>query len=219
MRERPILFSAPLVRALLAGTKTQTRRLVRPQPPVYLHGREFRPIPKTDIWGAFVVVDGASVCRGPDTIRCPYGTVGDRLWVRESLDMWPGSIAYRADGEPCEVKDWDWFDGWTRAHVPSIHMPRWASRIDLEITGIRFERLQAITEADAKAEGVDAEYCASPVIRERVPSREKFRDLWDELNGERASWASDPFVWVVEFRVIRPALRRAAEPPTEPRLP
>ena len=160
-RERPILFSAPMVRALLAGTKTQTRRIVKPQP-------EWRPAGDGYAGGW-----SALGKRKPDELRAwadegafarelmkwgsPYGAPGDTLWVREAFAVLTGAgtrTVYRADGEPTQryfpaepVHNMKW--------TPSIHMPRWASRITLRVTDVRVERLQDISEEDAKAEGVE----------------------------------------------------------------
>lgn len=229
MKERPILFSGAMVRALLDGRKTQTRRVVKPQPPggtAYVIVDE-DPFGKGALCINSLGVDGRG---GPipgeiDAWRtCPYGTIGDRLWVRETFfDNNPGErdmeqVFYRADGEP----DFDGESitrdgpGWT----PSIHMPRWASRLTLEITGVRVERVQDISEADARAEGIYE--CVSgfwwydprtqnDLHRDR-PTPEGFtggavgayRDLWDSINGARpgCSWADNPFVWVLEFRRV-----------------
>jgi hypothetical protein len=176
MRERPILFSAPMVRALLAGTKTQTRRIVK------------GGIPFDDDF---------------EIVASPYGDPGDRLWVREShwwfkdepdnsCGYYPPKLTredveYRADGD----------DG-RKVWRPSIHMPRWASRITLEVTGVRVERLQDISEADARAEGVE------PNAFERTADNYGsvlYRRLWESINGP-GSWDANPWVWVVEFRRI-----------------
>jgi hypothetical protein len=186
MRERPILFSGPMVRALLAGTKTQTRRISKPVRHPDL-GNVYAP-------GALVlehepqhVIDRC----------CPYGRPGDRLWVRETFGHFernenfkPGcEVFYRADGNCLELEPWR----------PSIHMPRWASRILLEITGVRVERLQDINEADALAEGsfTWAGEQDTPV-RDLDEARLVYCQLWEEINGP-GSWDANPWVWVVEF--------------------
>ncbi|MBY0438575.1 MAG: hypothetical protein K2W80_10315 [Burkholderiales bacterium] len=203
-RERPIIFSAPMVRAILNGSKTQTRRIVKPQP-VIRDGEPVWPI-------------GTKRPRGRGFEDCPYGQPGDRLWVREThgvADRWlhdcetnpPRCIAYRADlsarnFDPPYVPNtasWGWAGMKWR---PSIHMPRWASRITLEVTGVRVERLQDISEADAIAEGVvQAPYgwwsgfpgSSSPT------AKGAYALLWDSINGP-GSWDANPWVWVVEFK-------------------
>lgn len=206
MKERPIIFSGESVRAILDGRKTQTRRVVQPQ---RFWGGELMAL-----WGGS---DGRWVWNAPDypdgpedEITCPYGTIGDRLWVREAF-FDHGPIG--SDGDtPIEARIeykasiWDRDNGLDGdgGWKPSIHMPRWASRITLEITNIRVERLQDISEADAKAEGVE------PVTQpsSRVPgtaatictATENFAWLWDQINGKKHPWAENPWVWVVEFR-------------------
>lgn len=201
MKERPILFNGEMVRAILDGRKTQTRRVVKRPAEDGKHGwhpsgtgMEFR-------------------LGGSARPVCPFGKIGDRLWVRESwsgeywlsevkpserfgiarqdcLTPFPPATHYWADGNP-QYGDWE-------KPRPSIHMPRWASRITLEITGVRVERLQDmqdISEEDAKAEGiapVDGFY-ANPV--------NSFDSLWGSINGAE-SWDANPWVWVLEFKKI-----------------
>jgi hypothetical protein len=197
MKERPILFSAPMVRALLDGRKTQTRRIAKPGTVV--------PIPPGLI--------------GEVVLPCPYGQPGDRLWVREThAFIWPEDypperlqdheIQYRADtdgkcfaGEwPEEERDNEERPKWK----PSIFMPRWASRILLEITDVRVERLQDISEEDARAEGVEISDewtgCADDLSGSHVKS---YQFLWESINGT-GSWDANPFVWVISFRGIEP---------------
>ena len=179
VKERPILFSGPMVRAILGGRKTQTRRIVK----LKCHdGFEVGPNYEGEHWPV----------RGGDRMPCPYGKPGDRLWVRETWlcatgEPGPTLCHYQADGDRPE------FNGLWK---PSIHMFRWASRITLEITGVRVERLQDITEADAMAEGVE---CCSGWIGHAGEPRRIFCDLWKSINGAE-SWAANPWVWVVEFR-------------------
>lgn len=180
MKERPILFSAPMVRAILSGAKTQTRRLVKPQ-----------PTSETATWGC-VGGKGFGFLFGGDFVRCPYGTPGDRLWVRETWAEIDTGFIYRASDEdhnPGQI--------WR----PSIFMRRVATRIRLEVMGVRVERLKAITEADARAEGVGGEYHCSMC---RESPRREFQRLWDLINGKRAPWETNPWVWVVEFKRVRP---------------
>lgn len=186
MRERPIIFTGAMVRAILSGSKSQTRRVVNPS-----HRAQI------DLSRG----DRAAHWSKP----MPYGQPGDRLlWVRETFSgpwcmgdtppsKWGRSsrIWYWADGNPDE-------GDWTRPR-PSIHMPRWASRITLEVTGVRVERLQDISEADALAEGVSA------ILYEmrRATPRCDFQALWQSINGPD-SWAANPWVWVIEFKRINP---------------
>lgn len=172
-RERPILFSAPMVRALLDGTKTQTRRAWPTQPP-----------PGVPIgW-----VPG-------ETSAGRYGKRGDRLWVRET---WAAPHQY--DGhQPAHIPAltrWHYAATEERGGLrwrPSIHMPRVASRMTLQITDVRVERLQAISRGDAMAEGCPfANMAAGP------DPRAWYADLWDAINGAGA-WDSNPWLWVVEF--------------------
>jgi len=175
LKERPILFSAPMVRAILDGRKTQTRRVVKPQP-------------NADNW----------------TGKCRYGQRGDRLWVRETWQslvihdgLSPSDIPVGADIQYPAT-----YDGWVSKRRPSIHMPRWASRITLEITGIRVERLQDISENDAVAEGV--EFWTPTVDVDPVPSpRPAYRLLWESINGA-GSWGLNPWVFVIEFKRVTP---------------
>lgn len=213
--ERPILFNGAMVRAILEGRKTQTRRVV---------ADKHMPL----VFAAALPALHES---------CPYGQPGDRLWVRETwrtaklLDSkspaaigemcteagytnpW-APLAYEADGY--QNSEWRGFDlggdaepGKTRV---SIHMPRWASRILLEITAVRVERLQDISEADARAEGIAAFDVAFAGDKRRDPLTQQhptvrfadaFCDLWQSINGEQ-SWHENPWVWVVEFKRVQP---------------
>ena len=196
-RERPILFSAPMVRAIRTGRKTQTRRVVKPQPSAGVRHSPFVPSGLEDGHGR--------------EIRLKYGQPGDRLWVRETWQMpWvgatqmfprsPESAALYMDA-PSVVYAADWNGPPPRRWRPSIHMPRWASRLTLEVVSVRVERLHEITEEDARAEGVDAApFCTAgrPNGMEHV---EAFEDLWNAINGPGA-WEANPWVWVVEFRRV-----------------
>lgn len=176
MKERPILFSAPMVRALLEGRKTQTRRIVK--------------LPAKDGSGdnRFVFDDAEGRKR---FIDCPYGEPGDRLWVRET---W----------RPAQVDGMAWYaatcgDETHERWKPSIHMPRWASRITLEITGVRVEQLQDISESDAIAEGVTPSDMKAISCLDR--NYHAYFMLWESINGS-GSWDLNPWVWVIEFRRI-----------------
>lgn len=211
MKERPILFSATMVRAILDGRKTQTRRILKGSTE---HKGVYNP--------AYLAVHQND--KGWKQI-CPYGKLGDQLWVRETWanyqtidhvrrtngrafsEISDGCAAYRADGhdtiqdlkdhirltssaafEAIEVRGDKW--------IPSIHMPRWASRIDLLIKDIRVERLQDISQDDARTEGIpNAPYAVRPDL--------SFKNLWEEINGDH-SWEINPWVWVIEFERIKP---------------
>lgn len=203
IKERPILFSDPMVGAILEGRKTQTRRVIKPQPPegaVFITGLlDLRDKRTAALWGYEGGCHGkyANAPKIP-AVKCPYGQQGDRLWVRETWgkyldDGWP---LYRADydDERAAIFGKDLIKGWR----PSIHMPRAASRILLEITGVRVERLQDITGADALEEGFN-NACGCPSCeKDALPW---FKDLWEKINGHDA-WDANPWVWVIEFKRI-----------------
>lgn len=205
MKERPILFSGPMVRAILDEKKTQTRRIVRDVATCDRTGVAYWPGMKHG--GGFLSAD-----------HCPYGKPGDRLWVRETwhpLGPWEASTAtieYRADGGRRESKDHLRTFKMTSKDVAGCWrsprlMPRWASRIDLAITGVRVERLQDITEADILAEGVTVDVAAkmTGIPWSSLPTlHDGWREGWNMINGERASWESNPWVWVIEFKRIEP---------------
>lgn len=189
-KERPILFSAPMVRALLSGAKTQTRRLVK-------HPNVMDVDAWADAGGGLweMGVHEAGSTAGMGKLRCPYGAPGDRLWVRETWGILTGNgirTVYRADDEQ-PVPNMKW--------APSIHMRRHRSRIDLEVTAVRVERLQDISPEDAMAEGVRCD-CMHPVPMCKG-NIDAFRDLWESINGAE-SWASNPWVWVISFTKVRP---------------
>jgi hypothetical protein len=198
MKVHPILFSGAMVRALLDGSKTQTRRVIK----------------------AAGVTDAQSL--GNKAACCPYAE-GQKLWVRETCraEELPGGkdgVRYEADGAFVPIKDTrtaaeQWIDlnayrGLMGAQVPSIHMPRWASRITLEVAGVRVERLQDISDADCFAEGIGLNPSAQGVpmtapAGETMP-RAAYRTLWGSLNAARGyGWDANPWVWVVEFRRIK----------------
>jgi hypothetical protein len=203
MTERGILFSAPMVRALLAGTKTQTRRVGRPK-------RSIEPM----------------------TDECPFGMPGDRLWVREAfrfLDCFnrdsPSKVGdlcvdagynkpwapthYEADGARANWMTVGTLPGKPTAGKlrPGIHMPRWASRITLEVTEVRVERLQDISQADALAEGAPPSHPSIDRISREFGyadfPRSWYAQLWESINGA-GSWDANPWVWAVAFRRVQP---------------
>lgn len=213
MKERGMLFSAPMVRALLDGIKTQTRRIMKPQPRI--DGNWTR----TKIPGGEVSYGSERQFIASHPSWCPYGHPGDRLWVRETFAKVDGQTQpwietdYRATythgdrlGDTLGIKK-----RWT----PAIHMPRAASRINLEITGVRVERLQDISEADAKAEGINCYpfrpddgfpicdgYTHLPddgKCKLHPTAAKAYRELWESINGP-GSWDSNPWVWMIEFK-------------------
>lgn len=212
MTERPILFSAPMVRAILNGSKTMTRRAIKPQP--------FTVQELSD--GTWESSPDGGFDVGVKKLKCPYGEPGDRLWVRESFweaGRWEPDYGAPGSGD-VSGKYWKKFGArcfdedlliplpgqeWRR--IPSIHMPRVASRILLEISSTRIERLKAISQQDAKSEGVDqvrGEWAHHPDFRgwgHTVTDREVFEMLWNIINGDE-SWDANPYVWVVEFRRV-----------------
>lgn len=242
MRERPILFSAPMVRAILEGRKTQTRRVVKWKDQAAGLNLSFTGLATQRFEG----VDGPSwglMSRRGDgcweersnLTRCPYGQPGDRLWVKETFAHWLAPelfscraipvTAYRAGkqvrippdgvvGVPIEEWELRWVDDRKRENVrwkPSIHMPRRLSRITLEVTAVRVERLQDISQSDARAEGVEAyaEACrkACKDVADYpfgLEPADWFELLWSKING-RASWDANPWVWAITFREVQHA--------------
>lgn len=217
--DRPILFSAPMVRAILEGRKTVTRRVVKPyrkhpivnlalaEPTLGYSGRHNDP----DSWGYEFIDDGAPAPLSAWPELCSYGQPGDRLWIRETFAATDFGNNVKAA----------WYRATQEAHVeslpeslramaappdgrwkPSIYMPRWASRITLEVTGMRVERLQDITESDAAREG-----CLPPVESDGSVAcgrrKTAFRSLWESINGPD-SWGANPWVWVIEFKRVMP---------------
>lgn len=210
MKERPILFNDEMVRAILDGRKTQTRRSMKPQPEKRGAFWEWGGAGWSLDHGVVPVVQGHSM-----SARCPYGQPGDRLWVREAHAFVPTSAYAHSEGVQqtinphCRNQDTAaiYRQGWERSTGgfrwrPSIHMPRWASRLLLEVTAVRVERLQDITEADAIAEG-------GPVDSPCGLATGWFADLWDKINGDDA-WGANPWVWVVEFQRVEPEVAHAS---------
>lgn len=196
MKERGILFSAPMVRALLDGSKTQTRRALRVQPPedcATISTDFFHPTvidrrgdeqPGTEMFGAYTI-------DGEWGMKCPYGPPGDRLWVRETFrgPLDDDTFGYRATHSgPFSWETYTW--------RPSIFMPRIASRITLEVTDVRVERLNDISRGDAMDEG-----CPFPNMADGIDPREWYADVWEGINGA-GSWAANPWVWALTFKRI-----------------
>jgi len=176
MKERPILMATDSVKAILDGTKTMTRRVIKPCSTATVIGKD-------------------SKVEQPDWVftlaKCPYGQVGDRLWVRETFcesTAIVGRVLYKAEGVII-APSWKW--------KPSIFMTRWASRLTLEITALRVERLQEITPEDCIAEGISPDY----TVRVGLPVL--FEKLWNKLNAKRGyGWETNPFVWVLSFKQV-----------------
>ena len=190
MKERPILFSAPMVRAILEGTKTQTRRIIKLPSMYEIEERDYGYWP----WRYDAETNG------DDWAKCPYGQIGDQLWVRETFcPIYPQDPTYN-NGRPIEFDYMATYEygyrmsdliGEKKKWKPSIHMPRRASRIQLEITGIKVERLHDIGQGGACAEG-------RPIGFDPL---DWYRDQWESINGIH-SWDANPWVWVIEFRRI-----------------
>ena len=230
VKARPILMSGPMVRACLNGTKTQTRRVA---------GFKFLLGQNPKFTGYTPVHEGGNVWRlyggiGPATepLRCPYGQPGDLLWVREAWAhdeeaAWEAAgrgAYYRADPNAEEVRADNLSCGIPHQWRPSIHMPRWASRLTLRVTNVRVERLQDISEADAEAEGIEdrrssglcplwrlygeppADELTITLTHGRgnvtVDLRVSFQTLWDSINAKRAPWDSNPWVWCLSFETV-----------------
>lgn len=232
MKERPILFSAPMVRAILEGRKTQTRRVVRKQ-----FGPDAEPaeVAATSPEGWQITGhsglwwDDAGACID-DAIRCPYGQPGDRLWVREAFRteegydrIKPSRLPVAGQGETLAVPFW--YDAGLSGgpyskypeglrpgkYRPGMFMPRAASRILLEVTGIRVERIADISEADAAAEGLyndgDVPFNGPWFIDQHDTqgysmATDCYCALWEQINGA-GSWFENPWVWVIEFRQVK----------------
>lgn len=228
MKERPILFSTPMVQAILEGRKTVTRRIVKqtdlqkePDFFQFIGNSKDIDLPRPAVkyenptfYGWHPVNNNGITY----VLKCPYGEVGDRLWLRET---WCYSVdengythfdqyRYKADG-PVTFYDADGFETNKSGWKPSIHMPRSASRITLEIVSIRTEQLHDITDTDAEREGVKVgdegmecwDYLDNDWGRAGFTPTESFETLWQSINGEE-SWESNPWVWVVEFKIIKP---------------
>lgn len=202
MKEYPIIFTIEMVREILSGNKTQTRRVIRPQPgdlirwnPILLNG-----------YGGWTDEHGKPM-------PCPYGDVGDRLWVRETWrceeldENGLDGVLYAADGhfEPIPNTQ-EAADLWIKANRqgrkwrPSIFMPKWASRISLEVVSVSVQGIQQISEMDAQAEGI---HLYSEDIDLVNSYADKYRFLWDDLNARRGfGWIVNPWVWVIEFELM-----------------
>ena len=224
MKERPILFNAEMVKAILSGRKTQTRRVIK------------LPLIDKDMGCELAGNELAGEVAAGDYRNCPLGKPGDQLWVRETWsdvnNSGCPSVAYRADGEVRDLGEEDgeeadpnlekyrfatWYpdqiNGTEGRWRPSIHMPRWASRIQLEITNVGVQRLQNISSGDAVREGIcqlpaSGRYCINPGDQyfggASHSAKEVYSWLWESIYGE-GSWGANPWVWVIEFERVAPA--------------
>ncbi|RLL13349.1 hypothetical protein D9K78_05695 [Klebsiella pneumoniae] len=243
MKERGMIFNGEMVRAILDGRKTQTRRIMKPQPEPCPRGGHWWPsnVFKTMLHVEEEMQNGKGGWGGLVGDACPFGDVGDRIWVRETFQgplfdyeqmeafledsskfEKPEFCQYAADGgHRPEYQDAD--DNLRYGWRPSIHMPRWASRILLEITGVRVERLNAISEEDAQREGVHTEVWDQTVVARNYAARDEFfqfwsedmphyvemnqlyrssfRSLWESIYGAE-NWLANPWVWVIEFERV-----------------
>ncbi|EAA8215607.1 hypothetical protein JNF56_001075 [Salmonella enterica] len=211
MKERGMIFNGEMVRAILDGRKTQTRRIMKNQP-----AGDYPETPAL-IRNVGTGFQWHGLYGESSIFNCPLGSIGERIWVRETyqgplfdyeqMESYledsskfekPDFCVYRADGNPAP----EFYDADDNLHCgwrPSIHMPRWASRITLKITDVRVERLNAISEEDAQAEGVQ------PACYEITPPeaayRVSFGEVWRGIYGEE-SWVANPWVWVIEFKRV-----------------
>ena len=203
IKERPIIFNAEMVIAILARRKTQTRRVLNPQPSIDISGnfvwrgmnfgKDSYGKPKSDTLASQLLSSKTK------KVLCPFGKIGDHLWVRETFCKIDGQTQpwiatdYRANykngerlGDFLQAKKW----------TPSIHMPRLASRITLEITGVSIQRLNDISRGYCMAEG-----CPFPNMADGDNPKDWYRDLWESING-KGSWELNPWVWKIEFKVL-----------------
>lgn len=228
MKERGMIFNGEMVHAILDGRKTQTRRIMKPQPEPCPRGGHWWPsnVFKTMLHIEEEMQNGKGCWGGLVGDACPFGDVGDRIWVRETFQgplfdyeqmesyledsskfEKPEFCQYAADGKPApEYYDAD--DNLRHGWRPSIHMPRWASRLLLEITDVRVERLNAISEEDARAEGIidggclncgepEPCGCANP----EPDATDAFAYLWQSIYGQE-NWNANLWVWVIEFKRV-----------------
>lgn len=227
-KERPILFNGAMVNAILARDKSQTRRVVKLQPDSDSEVMEMAMAPGSGpSWNKWAFRFDGKIKQ----VKCPYGKIGDRLWVRENFrlrldqdhkppseDWWKSGCWYEADHENLQPSG---CGGGCGKQRPSIHMPRWASRILLEITDIRVEHVQNISEYDCREEGIELKACPVCGYTSKDASiqmdhglckgpgfpedREVYKESWNSINEKRDyGWDTNCWVWVVEFKVITP---------------
>jgi hypothetical protein len=205
--KRPIGFSGPMVRAILDGRKTQTRRIIKHRENRWECSDDGVTGKAWPFWPCYVFGEPE-----PIAMPCPYGKPGDRLWVRETFNSdWCDQVIFKADGGSAKDAGYTKEPKWKR----SIHMPRWASRITLEITAVRVERLGDISEADAIAEGIESRPISwLPTASEyryygwiykhdqwSLSPMNSYESLWESINGPE-SWAANPWVWVIQFQKV-----------------
>lgn len=228
MTDRPIIFTGEMIRAILAGRKTQTRRLHgledvnnypgllvgdSPLGPLGYRGvfyytkKPYKKDPDLFHWFMGMSKDGREI--NPIPVKCPYGQPGDRLWVKETWatpgnydDFKPSDLSIHMLGskELLAYKATEQYPIYYHWRTP-LFMPRWASRITLEITGVRVERVQSISHNDACVEGAPSE----PEYNNRGTGSiyvDWYADLWDTINGKEYPWVKNPWVWVLEFKVV-----------------
>lgn len=226
MKDRPIIFTAESVRGILAGRKTQTRRLVRMTDEARKDidaWSNLRPhaLPVESAPGYFrfegLPSDSSAFNSTNYNAWCPYGVPGDRLWAKEAfapLYFDDGRAAYRSDwtalaAEVCAEPKW----------TSPLFMPRAKSRITLEVVRVGLDRLQTISQESAVAEGIrfhNGHFCGSPHRIKGHPkcfntAVEAYADIWDHINGTRAPWSSNPWVWALTFKVVEPRAKGALE--------
>lgn len=209
MKEHGIIFNSEMVRAILDGRKTQTRRIIKAVPTTHdFHGWIMSSTCAKDEGKACWAIGDSPLLKDPIRRNCPFGKIGDRLWVRETWQCGlctESTFAYRATHKPSDLEEgWSEIIKWR----PSSQMPRWASRILLEITGVRVERLQDINEEEAVAEGVAPlhggywKHYQPDWTQHQLSARGSFVTLWNSINGVDA-WYKNPWVWVIEFKQIQ----------------
>lgn len=197
---KPILFSTQMVQAILEGRKTQTRRVLKPQPLVHnevikmpIPVDEYSKVLKQYVKKGYTEIYTKGVLQGMIAPKCPFGEVGDTIWVRETWQTWALGWIYKASYGADLPQNVKW--------KPSIFMPKEACRIFLKITNIRVERLQDISESDAECEG--AKKMPLENLGGAFPNHKSgFESLWQSINGKE-SWDSNPYVWVIEFETIK----------------
>ena len=193
MKERPIIFSTDMVKAILKGRKTQTRRVIKLQPNIPITNH---PFAQYELLREWLVIH-----------KCPYGQPGDRLWVKENLSVEKGATKSEIECGHFNYKADDEKNLWTSQMgfrtISSRFMPRWASRINLVIVNVRVERVREISVIDAKAEGWPEHLELFPTINAGAKSMGWFHISWDRINGKRGyGWDVNPWVWVLNFKIL-----------------